>query len=144
MIVIAIQLTTMKNAQLEEQSLKTTKKKVSKISEARKKANIARTKEKARLAAANNIGKRLAWIRFHLEKISQTQVASESGIPCSSYKDLENNLRTTNYEDFLILSDYYSQKWLEKFVKFQAFPAYKEVEIRKITPMFLIFGIYQE
>lgn len=134
----------MRNVQLVELSLKVIKKKVSKISEARRKANLARTKEKARLAAANNIGKRLEWIRFHLEKLSQTQVANESGIPCSSYKDLENNLRTTNYEDFLILADYFSQKWLDKFVKFQAFPSYKDVEIRKITPMFLIFGIYHE
>lgn len=87
----------------------------------------------------NKIGERLYWIRTTLG-ISQNEVAKIAGIPLSSYNGRENGVRSINYEEFIVLENYFNDKWQNKFKK--EFPEYSGRRIDRITHSFIIYGYY--
>ena len=85
----------------------------------------------------NRIGDRLRWIRTTL-KLSQAEVARETGIPASSYSMRENGSRSLNIEEFLIMSRYFNSRWPKVPQYFNG------VSVDKITVSFLLFGVFNE
>lgn len=100
-----------------------------------------RTEEKRHANELNNIGKRLSWVRTSL-KLTLYQVSIMTGIPLATYKCHEKNQRTTYYEEYIVLADYFNGLWNTKFNK--TAPIYEGTRVTKITPMFLIFGRYED
>ena len=85
----------------------------------------------------NKIGDRLYWIRCNL-LLSQNQVAKKCGIPLSSFNGRENGCRSINYEEFIVLEDYFNDLWQIKFKG--EYPEYQGRKIKKITHSFIMFG----
>jgi hypothetical protein len=99
-----------------------------------------RTQEKEQSKELNNTGKRLGWIRERVG-ITRMQLAAECEIPYASYQEHEINVRTTYYEEYLVLASVLNKYWQAKYKK--DFPHYQGVKVTKITPMFLLFGQYE-
>lgn len=87
----------------------------------------------------NQTGSRLRWVRNCLE-LSQREIADVAGIPLSSYNGREAGVRSVNYDEFVVLSEYLNPKWISKFK--DKFPEYGHLIVDKINPMFLMFGYY--
>jgi hypothetical protein len=85
----------------------------------------------------NNIGKRIKWVRESL-KLGQPDVVRATKIPLASYSGRENGIKATNIDEYLVLAMFFDEKWQEK--KHQK--TYNGIQIKKITPMFLMFGVY--
>ena len=101
-------------------------------------ARLEKINERRIVKGLNNPGKRLAWIREKL-KLTQMEIARGTGIPCSSYFDRENGVRTEFFEEYLLLATFLDKHWQSKYGKLR-YPEYCGEMVKQISPMFLIFG----
>lgn len=90
------------------------------------------------LRELNDIGSRIKWVRESLN-IKRSEVVAETMIPMTNFVGRENGIRTHYVEEYLSLAEYFAPKWKSKFTI--NYPLFNGVEITKITPMWLIFGI---
>lgn len=102
-------------------------------------ARQKRIEERRAVKELNNIGKRLAWVRTKVN-LTQKEVSIATGIPCSSYGDRENGVRSEFYEEFTVLASYLNSMWQEKYSQSGLYPEYSGERLTKITQMFLMLG----
>jgi transcriptional regulator with XRE-family HTH domain len=96
----------------------------------------ARKIEKRQAKDLNNIGKRLCWIRKSLG-LTMSQVAVATEIPPASYREHENDVRTIYYEEYIVMANFFNGLWKKILI-------YEGVVVDKITPMFLMFGRFED
>lgn len=96
-----------------------------------------RLKRKKATYEANNVGRRLIWIRSKLE-ITHADIERGTDIPMSTYNDWESNIRTGHWEALAILAAFFNELWRVKFPT--SFPLYEGDEIAEVTPLFVMFG----
>lgn len=101
-------------------------------------ARLEKINERRIVKNLNNPGKRLLWVRTKLN-LTQTEIAKETGIPCSSYFDRENGVRTEFFEEYLLLATYLDKRWQAKYGKLR-YPEYCGEMVKHISPMFIIYG----
>jgi len=90
------------------------------------------------LRTLNNIGDRIKWAREALG-LNCYEVATSVGIPPSNYNGRESGIRTYYPEEYMLISEFFNQKWQEKFTK--QYPEYNGNPIKKIHVLWIMFGI---
>lgn len=93
------------------------------------------------LRTLNDIGARIKWVRETLN-IKRSEVVVETMIPMTNFVGRENGIRTHYVEEYLSLAEFFAPRWKEKFKT--NCPQLNGIEIKRITPMWLIFGIANE
>ena len=86
----------------------------------------------------NKIGDRIRWARNTLG-LTQYRVATDTGIPRSSYHGRENGTRAIYPEEYLVIAKYLNGKWEAKF-SLGVFPEYGGLKIDEIKVAWLLFG----
>ena len=86
----------------------------------------------------NNVGTRITWVRGKLG-LNVTETALCIDVPLSTYIQRESGVRTAYYEEFIIMSEFFDARWQLKY-EAAPIPYYKDVLVKKITPMFLMYG----
>lgn len=97
----------------------------------------ARFRERRTAKDLNNPGKRLEWVREVLG-LQQKEVCEATGIPRSSYCGREAGVRTDFIEEYLLLAQFYDKEWQSKFSG--NYPHFNGEEVRKVTPIWIMFG----
>lgn len=85
----------------------------------------------------NDIGGRIRWTRECLG-LSKRKVSIDTTIPRSAYFGREQGVRTYYIEEYKVLAEYFNEKWKIKYKL--NFPMFQKIEIKRITPMWLMFG----
>jgi len=98
---------------------------------------MSRAEVKKREREFNQVGRRLSWVRSRLV-LTITAVSEGSGIPKASYFDREASFRTSHYEEFVHLADFFNNLWQKKFKS--SYPDYMNFQVVEITPAWLVFG----
>lgn len=101
--------------------------------------NINRIELKKSAKELNDLGSRLYWVRNKL-RLKSIEVCKATSIPPSSYCDREAGLRTSFYEELLVLAMFFNSKWQIKYHKFNSYPTFNGKEVREISFMWLMFG----
>lgn len=89
-----------------------------------------------------NLGKRLVYLRQKL-KLSQKDVSDATGIPQTTYRNMEYGVTTYQYKYFLDLCTYFDKLWQEKFREMRNYPINPEIhgqQIEEITVNWLLYG----
>lgn len=89
------------------------------------------------LRTLNNIGDRIKWARKALG-LNAYETASSIGISPSNYNGRENGVRTYYHEEYMLIADFFNQRWQEKFTK--QFPEYNGSPVKKIHVLWIMFG----
>ncbi len=90
----------------------------------------------------NPVGKRIRWCREQVNMLMK-DVAPEVGIALPTLSDREGGVRAIEHEEYLALAQFFNEKWKEQGLNRNP-PIYKGTPIKKVSVLWIMFGIFEE